>query len=115
VVGIARYMRLGESRTAEVAVAVADEWRGQGIATMLLERVAARAQTVGIERFTATCLVSNRSVIRLLSRLGPTMIGPPEAGIVKLRIDLASTHCNRASSALTAGGAAPEATGCDVR
>ena len=36
VVGIARYIRLQQSSTAEVAVAVADHWCGRGIATLLL-------------------------------------------------------------------------------
>ena len=36
VVGIARYIRIPETSTAEVAVAVADQWRGLGIATLLL-------------------------------------------------------------------------------
>jgi RimJ/RimL family protein N-acetyltransferase len=87
-VGIARYMRTGERGTAEVAVAVADEWRGLGIATVLLRRVAARARAAGIERFIAMCLESNHAVIRMLSRLGPTIAGPVESGIVELRIDL---------------------------
>ena len=40
VVGIARYIRLQRSSTAEVAVAVADHWRGRGIATLLLRQIA---------------------------------------------------------------------------
>jgi N-acetylglutamate synthase-like GNAT family acetyltransferase len=47
-VGIARHIRLGQSRTAEVAVAVADAWSGHGIAAMLLERVAAQARAAGM-------------------------------------------------------------------
>ena len=70
------------------AVAVGDDWRGQGIAGMLLERIAARARAVGIEHFTALCLATNDTVIRLLSRLGQTTITPDDAGIVKLRMDL---------------------------
>jgi RimJ/RimL family protein N-acetyltransferase len=87
-VGIARYIRTAERGTGEVAVAVADEWRGLGVATLLLERIAARARDAGIDCFTATCLATNHTVIRLLSRLGATTIAPPEAGIVELRIDL---------------------------
>jgi GNAT superfamily N-acetyltransferase len=87
-IGIARYIRLGESTTAEVAVAVADAWRGQGIATVLLDRVAARARAVGIERLAATCLVTNERMIRLLRRIGPTTVGPSIAGIVDVRIAL---------------------------
>ncbi len=87
-VGIARYMRVNEPATAEVAVAVADRWRTLGIASMLLEEVATRARAAGTETFTATCLATNHAVIRLLSRLGPTRISAPDAGVVELRIDL---------------------------
>ncbi len=87
-VGIARYIRLGQSRTAEVAVAVADAWSGHGIASMLLQRVAVRARAVGIERLVATCLSRNEPVIRLLSRLGETAVGPTIMGLVDVRIDI---------------------------
>jgi GNAT superfamily N-acetyltransferase len=87
-VGIARYIRVDGMGSAEVAVAVADRWRGLGIASMLLDRVAGCAREAGIERLTATCLASNDTVIRLLRRLGPTTISPPDAGVVELRIDL---------------------------
>ena len=75
-VGIARCLPLSESASAEVTVAVAGAWQGRGIATALLERVAARARAVGIEQLTASCLASNDALIRLLSRLGPTTVGP---------------------------------------
>lgn len=87
-IGIARYMRTNEPATAEVAVAVSDRWRRLGIASTLLEEIAARARAVGTETFTATCLATNDAVIRLLSRLGPTRITAPDAGVVELRIDL---------------------------
>lgn len=87
-IGIARYIRAGHSNTAEVAVAVADDWRGLGIAGLLLRGVAARARDTGIEHLTATCLASNHTVIRLLSRLGATRIGASDLGVVDLRIDL---------------------------
>jgi GNAT superfamily N-acetyltransferase len=90
-VGIARYIRLDELGTAEVAVAVADDWRGRGLAGMLLARVAAKAREVGIEHFTALCLATNHTVIRLLGRLGETTISPFDAETVKLQIDLGPT------------------------
>lgn len=89
-VGIARYIRTGGGGSAEVAVAVADRWRGLGIAGTLLERVAGRARETGIDRFTALCLATNDTVIRLLMRLGPTTITPPDTGVVELQIDLTS-------------------------
>jgi len=91
-IGIAGYTRVGTSSTAELAVAVADSWLGQGIATMLLERVTALARTRGFGCFTALCLASNHPVIRLLSRLGPTTVGAADVGLVELRIDLNSTR-----------------------
>jgi GNAT superfamily N-acetyltransferase len=103
-VGIARYIRIGTSRSAEVAVAVADAWRGRGIASMLLERVAARARAAGIEQFIAICLATNHTVIRLLSRLGPTTVGPSDAGLVELQIDLTSTRPDRSSLGPASGG-----------
>lgn len=103
-VGVARYLRIGKSKSAEVAVAVADAWRGRGIAGILLERVASRARAAEIEQFIAICLASNHAVIRLLSRLGPTTIGPSDAGVVELRIDLTSNCPDRSSPGSASGG-----------
>jgi RimJ/RimL family protein N-acetyltransferase len=101
-VGMARYIRTDEPRVAEVAVAVADAWRSQGIASIPLERVATSARAAGIERFTAMCLATNHTVIRLLSRLGPTTIGLPDAGLVDVRIDLTNTDTDPSTAAPTA-------------
>ena len=98
-VGIARYIRIKPSR-AEVAVAVADQWRGLGIASILLERVTARARSAGIEQFIAICLASNHTV----SRLGPTTIGPSDAGVVELRIDLTRARSDRFPPGSAGGG-----------
>ena len=87
-VGIARCLRVDKPGSAEVTVTVADAWQGQGIASVLLERVAARARSVGIEQLTAICLAGNLTLIRLLSRLGATTVGPSDAGLVDIRIAL---------------------------
>jgi Acetyltransferases, including N-acetylases of ribosomal proteins len=87
-VGIARCLRVDKPGSAEVTVAVADAWQGRGIASVLLERVAARARSVGIEQLTAICLAGNLTLIRLLSRLGATTVGPSDAGLVDIRIAL---------------------------
>lgn len=88
VIGIARYARLPEPGTAEVAVAVADCWRGRGIASLLLRRITARARAEGICCLTALCLRSNTAILRLLSRLGPMTTTPSTPGVVEVRIDL---------------------------
>ena len=97
VVGIARYAWLPEPGTAEVAVAVADRFRGRGIASLLLQRTTARARAADIYCLTALCLMSNSAFLRLLSRLGPMTTAASAPGVVEVRIDLgrASTAARR--------------------
>lgn len=87
-VGIARYLRAGKPGSAEVTVTVADNWRGRGLAKVLLERLAARARSVGIEQLSAVCLAGEHGLVGLLSRLGATTVGPSVSGRVEIRIDL---------------------------
>jgi L-amino acid N-acyltransferase YncA len=87
-IGIAHYLRLGQPGVAEVSVAVVDGWRGRGIASLLLDRLACRARAAGVSRFIAVCYESNDAVCRLLRRLGPTTIGPSEVGVVEVHVEL---------------------------
>jgi GNAT superfamily N-acetyltransferase len=67
-VGIARYGTLPPtdgSLVADVAVAVAPEWRRVGLATALIGLLARRAQECGITEFTALFLAENRPVTEL--------------------------------------------------
>jgi RimJ/RimL family protein N-acetyltransferase len=72
-VGVARYVRTGPD-VAEPAVAVADDWQGQGVATLLLEELVARALAEGVERFSAVVLASNPAAIRLVEQAGDATI-----------------------------------------
>ena len=56
---------------AEVAVAVADSWQGNGVATALLDRLAERARAEGIRRFSAEILAENRPMLELIEEVGP--------------------------------------------
>jgi RimJ/RimL family protein N-acetyltransferase len=112
VAGIARYARLPEPGTAEVAVAVADRWRGRGIAGLLLQRVAARARAQGIYCLTAVCLRSNTAVLRLLSRLGPMTTAASDPWVVEVRIDL--RRAGTPGEAGLAGTPAPQSAPTEV-
>ena len=70
IVAVAEYMRLRDASMAEVAFAVADELQGRGIGTRLLERLAARAAGVGVERFVAEVLPENRAMLRMFEDAG---------------------------------------------
>jgi len=88
--GVARFVRLpDEPGSAEVAVAVRDDWQGRGVATGLLRLLAARAREEGVERFTATALASNHAVIDLLEELGPARVVPGANGTVEMQVELA--------------------------
>lgn len=61
-VGHAIYIKLDETR-AEVAVEVADHLHGQGLGTILIERLAAVAEGKDIMRFIAEVLPDNRAML----------------------------------------------------
>lgn len=68
-VAIARYEQLEPDgdvpATADVAVAVDRHWRGVGLATVLVEQLARRAQECGITHFSALFSAANRPVSEL--------------------------------------------------
>jgi GNAT superfamily N-acetyltransferase len=82
-IGVARYVREPDHpHTAEVAVTVIDDWQGRGVATLLLEVIAARAREEGIHTFTALMLASNKEMMDLVEHLGPVRIVDRESGTV---------------------------------
>lgn len=108
-VGIARYVRsAGAERSAEAAIAVADDWQARGVGTALLEALAGRARTEGVAEFDAIVLWSNLPRIKaLFGRLGGTpRVRDAGAGTAELRVALARDgagphlrHCLKAAAA----------------
>lgn len=75
--------------TAEVAIAVADEFQHRGIGRRLMAAGAAWARRERIARFTATMLASNAPIHRLLIGLGaPTRLQYVGDGLAEITIDL---------------------------
>jgi acyl-CoA synthetase (NDP forming)/RimJ/RimL family protein N-acetyltransferase len=69
-VAVGRYDRCPGTATAEVAFVVADEMQGHGIATLLLEHLAAVGASHGLERFVAYVLPGNRKMLDVFRRSG---------------------------------------------
>jgi acetate---CoA ligase (ADP-forming) len=67
IASLASYVRLREAGTAEVAFAVADELQGRGIATRMLERLAALANVFGIEEFLAEVMPDNSAMLHVFA------------------------------------------------
>jgi RimJ/RimL family protein N-acetyltransferase len=71
IVGVARYATAPDTPgSADLAVAVADAWQGQGVATLLCGMLLARARANEMRRLTAVTLPENGPARRVLSRLG---------------------------------------------
>lgn len=70
VVASARYDVLRESGAAEVAFAVADDFQGRGIATRMLEQLAAIAARRGIRRLDAHVIAENRPMLAVFEHAG---------------------------------------------
>ena len=71
IVGVARYASAPDTPgSADFAVAVADAWQGQGIATLLCRMLVARARANELGRLTASALPENGPARRVLARLG---------------------------------------------
>ena len=74
IIANASYDRVGPD-TAEVAFVVADDYRGRGIATLLLEELAQRANDDGITTFCAEVLPENARMLEVFRESGfPTTL-----------------------------------------
>jgi acyl-CoA synthetase (NDP forming)/GNAT superfamily N-acetyltransferase len=87
----ASYERWPGRNEAEAAFMVDDRRQGEGIATLLLEHLAAIARSNGIERFTAEVLGDNRAMLAVFAKAGWPLQRRFDSGVVDLDWDLAST------------------------
>ncbi|MFB4281568.1 GNAT family N-acetyltransferase [Nonomuraea sp. MTCD27] len=89
-VAVIRYDRTGPGE-AEVAFLVEDAHQGRGVASVLLEHLAATARERGIERFIADVLPANMRMTGLLRQAGYTAQSQFEDGVVRMTLDLTPT------------------------
>jgi RimJ/RimL family protein N-acetyltransferase len=86
--GIARVIRYQDRPTvADVAVTVAEEWRGQGIATTLLAELM-RQRPRGVTQLATTVAADNPPSLRMLERLGETSVTDAGDGRLDVLVDL---------------------------
>ncbi|MFB9391098.1 GNAT family N-acetyltransferase [Streptomyces coeruleoprunus] len=76
---------------AEVAFLVQDAHQGRGVASALLEHIAAVARERGIRRFAAEVLPANTKMIKVFTDAGYTQKRSFEDGAVRLHLDLEPT------------------------
>jgi acyl-CoA synthetase (NDP forming)/RimJ/RimL family protein N-acetyltransferase len=99
-VGLATAERNPDPSEAEVSFLVADEMRGRGVGTLLLEHLAALARTAGVRRFTADVLAENGAMIRVFLDAGFELTRHLDRGVVTVEMDtLVSEDTLRAADA----------------
>lgn len=81
-----------KSAQAEVAFLVRDDQQGRGVASALLEHIAAVARERGIERFIAEVLPANNKMIKVFTDAGYSQHRSFEDGSVHLTLDLEPTE-----------------------
>jgi len=96
IVGAAQYVRAqyvraqtGDDTVCEFAVTVAEDWRGNGLATALMSRLLRRARRDGYETIEGWVLPSNAPMLALVRELRFSAHPvPDEADVVRVRREL---------------------------
>lgn len=90
-IGWASYERWKNRGDAEVAFQVDDRHHGKGIATLLLEHLAAVARENGIEQFTAQTLADNRGMLAVFAKAGWPLHRRFDSGVIDVDFPLVDT------------------------
>ena len=88
ILGVARYDRVPGSDTAEVAVAVVDEYQRMGLGAGLLSNLCQVAREHGIRHFSLIVLPENQSMLALLRRLGWIHQARFRGGVYEITFDV---------------------------
>jgi GNAT superfamily N-acetyltransferase len=90
-IGEARYAVAPDGASCEIAVSVADAWRGHGLGTRLLQQLECRARGLGPRTLVGDVLHSNAAMKRLARKAGFAMTGvPADARLVRIVKDIAN-------------------------
>ncbi|NYD84547.1 GNAT family N-acetyltransferase [Cellulomonas oligotrophica] len=90
IIGVARYDRV-DADAAEVAFNIADAHQGRGLASVLLEHLAAAARERGVRRFVAEVLPQNGRMLGVFTEAGYAVRQRTEDGVVTVTFDLDPT------------------------
>ncbi len=91
-IGVARYDREPDRPVAEVAFFTDDLHHGRGLATILLEYLAAAARERGIASFTATTLPQNRKMLGVFKQAGFDVSTRFNDGVIDIKLGIEETQ-----------------------
>ena len=92
VVAVVRYDRGHDDTAAEVAFVVEDHQQRRGLATVMLEHLAAVARSNGIERFDAETLPDNRAMMDVFRHAGFDLSSHFDSGVIDVSFPLTPSH-----------------------
>ena len=92
VVAVVRYDRKDDDTGAEVALVVEDDQQKRGLATVMLEHLAAVARSNGIERFDAEILPDNRRMLDVFHHAGFAVTSHFDDGVIDISFPLAPSE-----------------------
>ncbi|MEL7156568.1 MAG: GNAT family N-acetyltransferase, partial [Actinomycetota bacterium] len=96
-VAVARYEPYPDGGRPELAFLVDDEHHGRGLATLMLEYLAAAARARGIEGFVATVLPENHGMLRVFRQAGFAVETRFADGLIDVELDIALTASSSAA------------------
>jgi ribosomal protein S18 acetylase RimI-like enzyme len=88
IVGVARYDRAAGTDTAEVAMAVIDEFQRRGLGSALLTILAKVARAHGIKKFSLIVLPENQHMLGLLRKMKWIHQAKLSGGVYEINFDL---------------------------
>jgi GNAT superfamily N-acetyltransferase len=89
-IGIGEFIVTDKPDQAEVAFAVADDHHGEGVATLLLERLAVVARRCGLRQLVAQTLPGNHDMLLVFRTVGLTEQTHFDEGVVDITLDLST-------------------------
>jgi RimJ/RimL family protein N-acetyltransferase len=93
IIGGGRYILYdppNETRSAEIAFTVEEDYQGQGIASRILTHLIHIAQEKGVSRFEAEVLPENRAMLAVFARSGLPMKKSLEEGALHVTLSLSA-------------------------
>jgi acetyl coenzyme A synthetase (ADP forming)-like protein len=97
IIAVASYFRITDA-VAEAAFAVDDHVHGQGIATLLLERLAALASASGFARFQATTMAENQAMLEVFRDSGFEVRSKLAHDTIEVQLSLLSSDRQNAAA-----------------
>jgi acetate---CoA ligase (ADP-forming) len=92
VLAVGSYARLPNRTSADIAFFVDDEFQGQGLGTLLLERLADHAYTHGIAKLVADTMIENRRMLDVFRTSGLQIKYRTDRGVVHVEFPTRPTE-----------------------